>query len=195
MLPTAEELKAFEAEIAASFAGKMIRGPVHLSGGNEEQLLEIFQDVRPEDWVLSTWRNHYHALLKGVPRDVLLRHIQMGPSMNLNFPKYRFLTSAIVAGTLPLACGLAYGLWARQEPAHVWCFVGDMAASLGAFQDAVRFATGHGLPITFVVEDNGYSTDTPTSEAWGRSTYKPDIIRYAYQRTYPHMGIGKWVQF
>lgn len=187
---TADELKAFEAEVADHIRAGHIRAPVHLSGGNEVQLIEIFQEVKPEDWVLSTWRSHYHALLKGVPRDRVIAEIMAGRSMMLHFPEHKFLTSSIAGGILPIACGLA----AAGE--KVWCFVGDMAASIGTYRDATRYAGGFNLPIHFVVEDNGFSTNTPTEETWGKFNLPPyPIQHYTYKRTYPHYGVTQDVPF
>src|ERR1035437_3876750 len=144
---TKQELIDFEREVADAFEAKKIRGPIHLAGGNEDQLIEIFKDVKTTDWVLSTWRSHYHALLKGVPRQKVMDEILVGRSMSLHFPEYKFLTSAIVAGICPIACGLA----AAGE--RVWCFVGDMAATTGSFNEASGYAMGHNLNVKFVVED------------------------------------------
>lgn len=185
---TSSELIEFESQVAAAFEAKKIRAPIHLSGGNEAQLIKIFADISPDDWVFSTWRSHYHALLHGVPRELVMAEILAGHSMNLNFPEYRFFTSAIVGGILPIACGVAY------SGAKVWCFVGDMTASIGAYQDAVNFAGGHAPPITFVVEDNGLSTNSPTHEAWGENRGIREEY-YQYQRIYPHVGCGTYVAF
>ena len=176
----AADLIAFEADIAREFDAGNIHAPVHLSGGNEQQLIDIFRDVRPTDWVCSTWRSHYHALLKGIPPAEVKRQIMAGKSMFISSVEHRFLSSAIMGGMLPIACGLAYA------GERVWCFVGDMCASVGAFQDAVRFTRGHGLNVNFVVEDNGLSTNTPTSSAWGLVYQGPITHRYEYARTYPH---------
>jgi TPP-dependent pyruvate/acetoin dehydrogenase alpha subunit len=195
---TAQELIAFETEVAEHFAAAKIKSPVHFSGGNEVPLITLFQDIGREDYVLSTWRSHYHALLHGVPRERLMADILAGHSMNLNYPQYHFLSSAIVGGTLPIACGLAAG------GKRVWCFVGDMCASLGAFYDAVRYAEGHNLPVTFVVEDNGLSTNTPTQSTWGDYPCKNvaalrgrhgGVRKYQYTRTYPHVGLSQRVVF
>lgn len=191
---TKQDLIDFESEVAEQFAAAKIRSPVHFSGGNEAQLLDIFKDIRREDYVLSTWRNHYHALLHGVPRDRLMADILAGHSMNLNYPDYRFLTSAIVGGTLPIACGLSAG------GQRVWCFIGDMCASSGAFSDAVHYAEGHQLPVTFIIEDNGLSTNTPTQESWGgdrckNATCSKKVRSYRYTRLYPHVGLSQHVQF
>lgn len=200
-LYTAQELIDFNAEVAQRFANKEIRSPVHFCGGNEAQLIEIFQQIQPGDWVLSTWRNMYHALLHGIPRERVMQEILEGKSMNMNFPDYHFLTSAIVGGTLPIACGLA------ASGQKVWCFVGDMCASTGAFHDAVQYANGHLLPVTFIVEDNGLATNTPTQSTWGEDVCKnatcstlDDMgkrapLRYRYCRTFPHVGLSQRVQF
>src|ERR1700744_3699787 len=65
---TAEELVAFETEIARTFNAGQIRAPIHLYYGNEAQMIQIFRDVKPEDWVFCSWRSHYQCLLKAVPR-------------------------------------------------------------------------------------------------------------------------------
>lgn len=185
---TAQELIDFEHDVANLFEAGHIRAPVHLSGGNETQLIEIFRDVRPEDYVFSTWRSHYHALLKGVPREALFRQIIAGRSMFIASPEHNFYASAIVGGCLPIACGVA------EEGARVWCFIGDMCASTGHYADARRFALSRGLDLRFVVEDNGLSTNTPTEKAWsGAGDPHPvsTVRRYTYQRTWPHYAAMK----
>lgn len=179
----AKDLIAFELAVAEAFEAKRIHAPVHLSGGNEEQLIDLFKMIKREDYVLSTWRSHYHALLHGVPQANVMADIMAGRSMNLNYPEHRFLSSAIVGGILPIACGLA----AAGET--VWCFVGDMTASIGAFQDALHFSDR----VRFVIEDNGMSTNTPTEATWAQTKISP--IRYAYERTFPHVGTGQRIAF
>jgi len=187
---TPQNLIAFEDEVAAAFKRGEIRAPVHLSGGNEERLIEIFKAVRPDDWVTSTWRSHYHALLKGIPTMEVRRQIMAGRSMFISSIPHKFLSSAIMGGMLPIACGLAF------QGKRVWCFVGDMCASIGAFQDAVKFASGYELDIRFVVEDNGLSTDTPTSAAWNYGGYDPRyVLHYQYERTHGHYETGHNFQF
>jgi pyruvate dehydrogenase E1 component alpha subunit len=196
---TAEELRAFEREVAEAFERKEVRGPVHLSGGNEDALIDVFRDIKRDDWVFSTYRSHFHALLHGIPRDRVMAEILAGRSMNLLFPEYRFFTSAIVGGCLPIAVGVAAGIKRHGLRSRAWCFVGDMAGTVGAFHEAQQFAEGHALPITFVVEDNGLSCDSPTDECWGADVMARDdprnVSRYRYRRQFPHVGIGKWVAF
>jgi len=182
-------LIAFENKVAAAFESRKIRAPIHLVGGNEEELISIFKEIKRTDWVLSTWRSHYHALLHGVPEVRVMNEILAGRSMMLHFPEHRFMTSAIMGGMVSIACGLAAG------GQRVWCFVGDMAAESGIFEEAGKYAAGHGLPLTLVVEDNGLSTNTPTRKVWGPANPIPIWKYYSYERTRPHCGSGTYVAF
>ena len=208
---TVEGLRAFEEEVRDIYLQGRIRAPVHLSRGNERQLLEIFQDVRPDDWCFSTYRSHYHALLKGIPREQVMAEVIAGHSIHLEFPAHRFYSSAIVAGCLPIALGTALGLKRQGKPEKVWCFCGDMAAETGAFHEAMKYAWGFNLPITFVIECNGLSTNTPTHQVWGvphqhntigetiwrtHSWAEGRVIRYCYDREgWAHYGVGVRVEF
>lgn len=209
---TVESLKTFEEEIHDIYLQGRIRAPVHLSRGNEHQLIEIFKEVSSADFVFSTYRSHYHALLKSVPRAVVMGEILSGRSIHLEFPAHKFYSSAIVAGCLPIALGTALGIKRRNSHEKVWCFVGDMAAETGAFHEAVKYAHGFDLPITFIVECNRMSTNSPTHEIWriphrhitiGNTIKRqsPDgwreggIIHYCYDREFPHYGVGVRVNF
>lgn len=188
------KLIAFEKRVAEAFERGEVKGPVHLSGGNEDQLIAVFEKVSSDDWVFSTWRNHYHALLHGIQEERVFSEICAGRSMNLTFPEHKFYASAIVGGILPIATGVAAAIKRNGCGRKVWCFVGDMAATTGAFHEASVYAAGHDLPITFIVEDNGVSTNAPTEECWGAPKWH-NVLRYTYERVFPHVGIGKWVQF
>ena len=191
---TAEELIAFEDDIAKEFEAGNIKAPVHLAGGNESKLIKIFEEIGPYDWVCCAWRSHYHCLLRGVPAYDLKKAIMAGRSIALCFPAYRVISSAIVGGIAPIAVGLAWSIKQRQATEKVWCFVGDMSSRSGIYSEASRYAAGHELPITWIVEDNGLSVMTDTKEVWGR----PIAIHrqtYSYEMTKPHVGTGKWVKF
>lgn len=186
---TKDELIQFEEEIASLFEAGKIRSPVHLSRGNENDLIEIFQQIKSTDWVFSTHRSHYHALLKGIPSDWLKAEILKNRSITINNAKYKFFSSAILGGILPIAVGVA------MTGQNVWAFVGEMAGYSGIFHECRSYAAGHNLPITFVVEDNHFSVDTPTNTVWGAERGKVNVILYRYKRVYPHQGIGKYVIF
>jgi TPP-dependent pyruvate/acetoin dehydrogenase alpha subunit len=197
---TPESLLAFEEEIAQEFATGSIRSPVHLSGGNEQQLIELFEDVQADDWVLCSWRSHYHCLLKGVSREKLRESIRRGNSVSLCFAKQKVLSSGIVGGVAPIALGIAWELKRKNDETHnhetrVWVFLGDMTAESGIVHEAMKYAARHGLPIKWVIEDNGQSVCTPTQESWGDHPGEPDVTRYHYALGRPHAGIGQWVRF
>ena len=191
---TADDLRAFEAEVAGVFEGAGIRAPVHLSGGNESLLIEVFERVRPADWVFCSYRGHYHALLRGVPRAEVMAAIVAGRSMTMCFPEHNFCSSAIVAGHVPMAVGVAMAFKRRSLKQMVWCFVGDMAAETGIFHEAVKYAEGHNLPIRFVIEDNGLSAHSPTADCWGKREGNC-VESYRYSLPWPHVNSGKWVNF
>ncbi len=179
-----------------AFLAKQIHAPIHLSSPSQvDALIDIFHAVRPQDWVFSTWRSHYHCLLKGVPEEEVFQAILDGRSMYLNFPEYKVVASSIVGGILPIALGMAMGAKRKGLDEQVWVFVGDMAATTGVFHEFAQYAQGHALPLHTVVEDNGYSTNTPTGLVWGQHEIPIPIERYSYERTFPHTGVGAWVTF
>ena len=73
----------FETEVKEIYEAGDIKAPVHLSGGNEDPLIELFKRIDKDDWVFCSWRNHYHALLHGIPRDTLMDMIVRGKSMSI----------------------------------------------------------------------------------------------------------------
>ncbi|MGD0088029.1 MAG: thiamine pyrophosphate-dependent enzyme [Verrucomicrobiota bacterium] len=198
---TAEELISFETEIAEAFNAAKIRAPVHLYSGNETQMIEIFQEIKPEDWVMCSWRSHYQCLLKGVPRERLKADILAGRSMSLCFPEYRVVSSAIVGGILPIAVGVALGLKRLGSTARVHCFMGEMTAETGMAHECIKYSANFQLPIRFIVEDNGKSVCSDTRETWNQPVLTwegarhPLVVYYQYQTKYPHAGAGQRVQF
>lgn len=205
-----ESLINFENEIAHLFNQKQIKAPVHLYNGNENQLQRIFARVDlKKDWVCCTWRNHYQCLLKGVPQETLKEKIVAGKSMVMTFKEYNVVCSSIVGGIQSIATGIAGSIKQNKSDSRVWCWMGDMSAETGAFHEAYKYAVGFDLPITFIVEDNGSSVNSPTHEVWGKNYhwYLPNgfdgdwyesshLIYYKYKNEkYPHAGAGMWVQF
>ena len=198
---TPEELIAFEEDIADEFNGAKIQAPVHLYYGNEEPIIEVFKRVRPDAWVLCSWRSPYQCLLKGVPPEEVKAEIMAGHSITLNFPEHRVLSSAIVTGVLPIAVGLGLGIQREGSKERVWCFLGDMTSETGSAHECIKYVRNHRLPVHFVVEDNGKSVCTDTRETWGtdKLTYEnvndPYVTYYQYESKYPHAGAGQRVQF
>lgn len=222
---TCQDLVDFELRVKALWEAGQIKAPLHLCGGNEEQLIEIFKEVKPHDYVFSTHRNHYHALLHGVPPEALLAEICghawgtcMGKARSMGFidAGRHFYSSAIVGGLAAVAVGTAWALRQQQlaDPLaidehaatrHVWCFVGDGALDGGHFWEALNYAIGNGLPVTFVIEDNDRATCSSKKDrgAWFgnylartlKHNYGAYVRQYSYEPTYPHVGSGTYVQF
>jgi pyruvate dehydrogenase E1 component alpha subunit len=193
---TEEKLIAFEQEIVDIWEAGKITGPVHLSNGNEAQLIEIFKRIKETDWVFSTWRSHYHWVLKGLSADYATELIKEGKSITLCDADDKFYSSAIVGGTLPIALGVASALKKDGSDEKVWVFVGDMSFESGIFYEVHKYARNFDLPLYFVVEDNGVSTYTPTETTWNTKRDIPsDVIHYNYKSKFPHYGTGKWIAF
>jgi pyruvate dehydrogenase E1 component alpha subunit len=193
---TETNLIDFENKIVDHWENAKIRGPVHLSNGNESALIEIFKRIHTTDWVFSTWRSHYHALLKGIDTNWIEQDILAGRSITLCNVDERFYSSAIVTATLPIALGTALSIKLSGSNDKVWVFVGDMSFETGAFYEAHKYARNFDLPLYFVVEDNGVSTYTPTETTWNvKRSIPSDVIHYEYKSKYPHYGTGKWIAF
>ncbi len=193
---TVETLIDFENLIVKHWEEGKIRGPIHLSNGNEEQLIEVFKRVKQSDWVFSTWRSHYHCLLKDVCPVWIEEEILKGKSITLCNVDEKFYSSAIVGGTLSIALGVAMGIKQSGSDEKVWAFIGDMSFESGIFYEVHKYARNFDLPLYFVVEDNDVSTYTPTEATWNKKREIPeDVIYYKYKSKFPHYGTGKWIAF
>lgn len=193
---TEEKLIRFEQSIVDIWEAGKIKGPVHLSNGNEAPLIEIFKRIKETDWVFSTWRSHYHWVLKGLSADYATEIIKEGKSITMCEHEERFYSSAIVGGTLPIALGVASAIKKNGGDDKVWVFVGDMSFESGIFYEVHKYARNFDLPLYFVVEDNGVSTYTPTDATWNIKRDIPsDVIHYTYKSKFPHYGSGKWIAF
>ena len=190
------DLIKIEELIVAHWEAAKIHGPIHLSHGNESSLIVIFKRIKTTDWVFSTWRSHYHALLKGIQPDWLEKEILAGKSITICNIDEKFYSSAIVTATLSIALGVAQSIKKDNGTDKVWCFIGDMSFETGTFYEVHKYARNFDLPLYFVVEDNGISTYTPTEATWNKKREIPeDVIHYNYKSKYPHYGSGKWIAF
>lgn len=208
-----QDLIDFENEIAEIYATGVIKGPIHLRDGNEDQLIEIFKDIKSDDYVFATWANHLEALLKGIPREKVKARILEGQSMAMNFSQYKFYTSAIVGGICPIATGVALGLKKQNKSNRVYCFVGDMGVQTGIAHESIKYSICNDLPITWIIADNSKSVDTPTVKSWGpfgiftyeyltalmeTCDYSCDntkIKLFQFTSKYPHSGTGVFLAF
>jgi len=194
---TKESLIAFETGIRALFDDGELPFLLHLAGGNEEQLVEIFSEIKACDWVFSGHRAHYHALLSGIPAEQVERMIFEGRSMFIFDRTRNFATSAILGGMCGVAAGVALAVKQAGSAERVWCFLGDGAEEEGHFYEAALFVEAHNLPCMFIVEDNQRQVDTPKHVRRGESecTQRPlghfkCVYSYFYEPTFPHAGRG-----
>ena len=121
---TKEELILFEQDIEKKFNDGLIRAPVHLYNGNEDNIIKVFKKIKDVDWVFCSWRSHYQCLLKGVPKKKLLTEILDGKSISLCFPKYKIYSSAIVSGNIPISVGVAMDLKRKKKKRKSFLFYG-----------------------------------------------------------------------
>ena len=196
------DLILFEEEIATLFNSGKIRAPVHLYKGNEEKIINVFRNIKKNDWVFCSWRSHYQCLLKGVPAKKVKEEILAGRSISLCFPKYKIFSSALVGGSLPIAVGTAMSIkYKKEKDCKVYCFMGEMTAETGIAHECIKYSRNFKLPIHFIVEDNEKSVCTDTREAWNQKKLSFENINdeyvtyYKYKTTYPHAGAGIRVQF
>jgi pyruvate dehydrogenase E1 component alpha subunit len=195
------DLISFEDRVAELFNEGKIRSPVHLYSGNEKEIINVFQDIKNEDWVFCSWRSHYQCLLKGVPQDHLLKEILEGRSISLCFPEHKIFSSAIVGGVLPISVGVAISIKKKKSKEMVYCFLGDMTAETGIAYESIKYSINHDLPIRFIIEDNDLSVCTETRKVWGSKKLffenfnSSKIVHYGYKSKYPHAGAGIRVQF
>jgi pyruvate dehydrogenase E1 component alpha subunit len=197
MMWSRESLIDFEKEIVDLYLDSKLPFLFHLSGGNEEQLLEIFKDISPGDYVITNHRGHYHCLLHGMEPEVLKDRILAGRSMFLYDRTKNIFCTAIIGGSPAIAAGIAWQLKNSNSSKKVWCFVGDGTEDTGHFFEAVRYVDGWDLPCKFIVEDNNRSVETPKNERWGNAVdpvWPSCVIKYHYDITFPHARTPDMIQ-
>ena len=185
-----EELINFENRIGDLYLENKLPFLFHLSGGNEDELINIFENINEGDYVISNHRSHYHALLHGLPPEEIEQKILDGRSMFIYDRKRNFFCSAIIGGTPAIAAGIAWALKRKGSTQKVWCFIGDGTEDNGHTYEAIRYVDGFDLPCKFIIENNNRSVEASNEERWGKSSDyiwdSPSVIKYYYDITYPH---------
>lgn len=163
-------LRRFEERCAELYQQTRIRGFLHLYVGEEAVATGVMAHLEPDDAVVGTYREHAHALLKGVPAWTVMAEMfgrvdgcsrGHGGSMHLFSAPHRFYGgNAIVAGGLPLAVGLALADQMHDRPCVTACFFGDGAMAEGDFHEATNLAALWRVPVLFVCENNRYAMGT-----------------------------------
>ena len=163
-------IRQFEERCAELYGQGRIRGFVHLCNGEEAISVGVMRALAPEDAVVSTYREHGHALARGIPMNAVMAEMYgkatgcsrgRGGSMHLFDAKTRFYGgNAIVGGGLPLAVGLALAERMQGRPWLAACFFGEGAAAEGEFHESLNLAALWKLPVLFLCENNLYAMGT-----------------------------------
>jgi pyruvate dehydrogenase E1 component alpha subunit len=174
-------IRRFEEKCAELYSASKIRGFLHLYIGEEAVAVGAMEALRPQDAVLATYREHGHALIRGVPMPELMAEMYgkaqgsshgRGGSMHIFNAARRFYGgSAIVAGGLPLAVGLALADKLQNRRQVSACFFGDGATAEGEFHECANLASLWKLPVLFLCENNQYAMGT----ALRRYQAQPDL--------------------
>jgi pyruvate dehydrogenase E1 component alpha subunit len=174
-------IRRFEEKCAELYSAAKIRGFLHLYIGEEAVAVGAMQALRPEDAVVATYREHGHALARGISAAAIMAEMYgkvegcsrgRGGSMHLFDAATRFYGgNAIVGGGLPLAVGLALADKLLGRAQVTACFFGEGAVAEGEFHESMNLAALWNLPVLFCCENNLYAMGT----ALARSESETDL--------------------
>ena len=174
-------IRRFEEKCAEVYRAGKIHGFVHLYIGEEAIAVGAMQALQPDDAIVATYREHGHALVRGVPATTVMAEMYgkqegcsrgRGGSMHLFDATTRFYGgNAIVGGGLPVAVGLALADKMARRPRVTACFFGEGAVAEGEFHECLNLAALWKLPVLFCCENNLYAMGT----ALGRSESETDL--------------------
>ena len=185
-----QTIRIFEELSQVKYQEQKIKGFLHLYIGQEAVAVGAISALRPDDDVITSYRDHGHALAKGLdPKSVMAELYGKatgvsggkGGSMHLFDVSKRFWGGhAIVGGQMPLAAGLALAIKTRDEDRVVMCFFGDGSVNEGEFHESLNLASLWKLPVVFFLENNlyGMGTHIERARAGGREIYD-DIAAYS----------------
>ena len=183
--------RRFEEKTAEAYALGKIGGFCHLYIGQEALGVGAISALRPDDYVISAYREHVQALVKGMsPRAVMAELYGRrdgcsggkGGSMHLYSAEHNFMGGwGIVGGQIPLATGFGWAIKYRKEDKVCLCFFGEAAVNQGAFHESLNMAALWKLPVIFIVENNRFGMGT----AWERASSLYDISQKAHAYDMP----------
>jgi pyruvate dehydrogenase E1 component alpha subunit len=163
-------IRRFEEKAAEQYAKAKIRGFLHLYIGEEAVAVGVTQALNDDDNVLSTYRDHGHALAKGMDADVIMAELYgkqqgcsrgRGGSMHLfDVSKNFYGGNAIVGAHIPIAIGMALAAKKQKKTNITCCFFGEGAIAEGEFHEGLNLAALWKVPILFVCENNLYAMGT-----------------------------------
>lgn len=178
-------IRRFEEKTAEAYASGKIGGFCHLYIGQEAVTVGSHAALRPDDYVICSYREHAQALTKGIPATAVMAELYgkatgcskgRGGSMHLFDVERRFMGGhAIVGGHIPLATGIGLGIKYRGGDQVCVCYFGEAAVNIGAFHEALNMASVWKLPVIFLCENNRYGMGT----AFERVAAVTDVVEHA----------------
>jgi acetoin:2,6-dichlorophenolindophenol oxidoreductase subunit alpha len=194
-----------------------IHGELHTAIGQEGIAAGMIGHLRDHDALVSTHRNHYHAIAKGVPLRGLLAEIYeketgicngRGGHMHPFDPEHAFSATGIVGASLPVALGYAYAFWMRGSDNIAVAITGDGGSNHGTFHECLNIAGAWRLPFIVLVENNNIAISVPFDRvsatatvaeragaygAWGRKVdgTDPDFVAEAFAEAIAHARNGR----
>jgi pyruvate dehydrogenase E1 component alpha subunit len=175
-------IRRFEERASQQYQAQRIGGFCHLYIGQEAVVVGAMAAIRNDDYVITAYRDHAHALARGTSANACMAELfgketgcsrGLGGSMHF-FDKEHHVYGghAIVGAHVPLACGLAFACKYRNEDRVTLCFFGDGAINQGAFHEALNLAALYKLPVIFICENNLFAMGTSVE----RSTSLKQIV-------------------
>ena len=185
LLRTMLRIRAFENAAEAASQGGVsafgktagstatVRGPLHLSTGQEAVAAGVCAHLRRDDYLTSTHRGHGHTIAKGADLARMMAELHgkangfnggKGGSMHIaDFSVGMLGANGVVAAGMPIAVGAAHAQKLQRRDAITACFFGDGAVNRGPFLEALNWARVYALPVLFVCEDNRWSATTASA--------------------------------
>jgi pyruvate dehydrogenase E1 component subunit alpha len=185
-------IRRVEEESARGYAEGKIGGFLHLYIGQEAVGVGAIAALRPDDYVITTYRDHGIALAKGMSPRALLAELfgkvtgcsrGLGGSMHMFDKEHHMLGGyGIVGGHIPLAAGVAFASKYRADDRVTLCFFGEGAVSIGGFHEGLGLAALWKLPIVFICENNEYAMGTPISRSMSIEDVSLKALGYGMDR-------------
>ncbi len=183
---TMTRIRRFEQTALKFYNGGKMGGFLHLYIGQESVAVGTISLCGDHDHVITAYRCHAHALACGMEMNPCMAEMYgkatgcskgKGGSMHFFAPDKNFWGGhGIVGGQTPLGLGLAYGVKYKGQDGSCLCYMGDGAVNQGAFHESLNIAALHGLPIVYIIENNGYSMGTSQTRS---SAYKHCLAQRA----------------
>ncbi len=182
-------IRRFEEKAAEEYTLGKIGGFMHLYIGQEALGVGAIATLRKEDKVISHYREHGHAISKGMPPRQVMAELfgriggcskGKGGSMHMHDENIGMLGGyAIVGAQIVLACGLAFAAKYQNQDHIIMCFFGDGAVDEGAFHEGLNLASLWKLPVVYICENNQYSMGMSVQKAWAVPDLKNRAAAYA----------------